>query len=136
MSPLADVGLTKADIRERSAARGLPTWDQPSSPCLSSRLPTGTEVTPLRLARVEAAEQAVRALGIRGDLRVRYHGDTARVEMTREELAAWRTTARRTALREAIVAAGFGRVELDLRGFRSGMTNQPVEAENLDVLEA
>lgn len=135
-SPLADVGLTKAEIRERSAARGLPTWDQPSSPCLSSRLPTGIAVTPLRLARVEAAEQAVRALGIRGDLRVRYHGDTARVEMMRDELDVWRASGRRTVLREAIVAAGFARVELDLRGFRSGMTNQPVEAENLDVLEA
>ena len=135
-SPLAEVGLRKADIRERSAVRGLPTWDQPSSPCLSSRLPTGIAVTPLRLARVEAAEQAVRALGVRGDLRVRYHGDTARVEMTAEELDAWRVSGRRGVLRDAVVGAGFARVELDLRGFRSGMTDQPVDPDSLDVLEA
>ena len=90
----------------------------------------------MRLARVEAAEQAVRALGVRGDLRVRYHGDTARVEMTSNELDAWRAAGRRDELRDAIVGAGFTRVELDLRGFRSGMTNQPVDAGSLDVLEA
>ena len=116
--------------------RSLPTWDQPSSPCLSSRLPTGTAVTPLRLAKVEAAERAARALGIRGDLRVRYHGDTARVEMGRDEVDVWRAGEPRRALRAAIVGAGFARVELDLRGFRTGMTNQPAEAGSLDVLEA
>lgn len=135
-SPLADVGLTKAEIRLLSAQRDLPTWDQPASPCLSSRLPTGIAVTPLRLAKVEAAERAVRALGVRGDLRVRYHGDTARVELGREELDAWRSGSPRRALRAAIAGAGFERVELDLRGFRSGMTNQAAEAESLDVLEA
>src|ERR1051325_3355263 len=67
LSPLADVGFTKAEIRERSSARGLPTWDQPSSPCLSSRIPYGTPVTVARLRRVEAAEAALRDLGIRGD---------------------------------------------------------------------
>ena len=135
-SPLAEVGLTKAEIRLLSEARGLPTWDQPSSPCLSSRLPTGTAVTPLRLAKVEAAERAVRALGVRGDLRVRYHGETARVELGHDELDAWRSGDPRRALRAAIAGAGFARVELDLRGFRSGMTNQPADAESLDVLEA
>lgn len=135
-SPLAIVGFTKEQIRERSAMRGLPTWDQPSSPCLSSRLPTGTPVTPLRLAKVEAAERAARALGIRGDLRVRYHGDTARVELGKEELSAWQSGDGRRTLRAAIAGAGFARVELDLRGFRSGMTNQPADAGSLDVLEA
>lgn len=135
-SPLAAVGLTKAEIRLLSAQRGLPTWDQPASPCLSSRLPTGIAVTPLRLAKVEAAERAVRALGIRGDLRVRYHGATARVEIGREEIDAWRSGDSRRALRAAIAGAGFERVELDLRGFRSGMTNQPADAGSLDVLEA
>jgi len=135
-SPLADVGLTKAQIRFLSARRGLPTWDQPSSPCLSSRLPTGITVTPLRLAKVEAAERAARAIGIRGDLRVRYHGDTARVEIGSAELDAWRAGDSRRALRAAIASAGFDRVELDLRGFRTGMTNQPADAGSLDVLEA
>ncbi len=135
-SPLAEVGLTKAEIRMLSALRGLPTWDQPSSPCLSSRLPTGTAITPLRLAKVEAAERAVRSLGVCGDLRVRYHGETARVEMNAGELEAWRTGDSRRLLRDRVVAAGFTTVELDLRGFRSGMTNQPVDAGSLDILEA
>jgi uncharacterized protein len=135
-SPLAEVGLTKAEIRMLSALRGLPTWDQPSSPCLSSRLPTGTAITPLRLAKVEAAERAVRSLGVCGDLRVRYHGETARVEMNAGELEAWRTGDSRRLLRDRVVAAGFTTVELDLRGFRSGMTNQPIDAGSLDILEA
>ena len=115
-SPLAEVGLTKAEIRDRSRARGLPTWSQPASPCLSSRLPTGTHVTPLRLAKVEAAERAVRALGVTGDLRVRYHGETARVELASDALSTWGTGPARRALRDAVIGAGFARVELDLRG--------------------
>ncbi len=134
-SPLADAGLTKADIRANSATRGLPTWDQPSSPCLSSRLPTGTAVTPLRLARVEAAERAARAVGVTGNLRVRYHGDVARVELDAGELARWRAPGYREVLRDAVTAAGFARVELDLRGFRSGMANEPPAAGDLDVLD-
>lgn len=135
-SPLAAVGLGKQDIRALSAARGLPTWDQPSSPCLSSRLPTGTEVTPLRLARIEVAERAARAIGVQGDLRVRYHGDTARVELTPSEVERWRSTAHRTTLHDAIASAGFRRVELDLRGFRSGMANDAAGEANIDVLGA
>ena len=88
-SPLAEVGLSKAEIRYLSRARGLPTWSKPSSPCLSSRLPYGTPVTPTRLRQVERAEEALRALGVLGDLRVRHHGDLARVELDRRELAEW-----------------------------------------------
>src|SRR5919112_6611028 len=73
-SPLAILGFTKAEIRALSRRRGLPTWSQPSAPCLASRLPYGTAVTPTRLAQVEAAEAAIRALGVSGDLRVRHHG--------------------------------------------------------------
>jgi len=72
-SPLAELGFTKQDIRDASRRLGLPTWQQPSSPCLSSRLPYGTEVTRARLEQIERAEEALRALGIAGDLRVRYH---------------------------------------------------------------
>ena len=129
-SPLAELGFTKVEIRELSRARGIPTWSQPSSPCLSSRLPYGTQVTPIRLARVEAAERALRSLGVRGDLRVRYYGETARVELSREELSRWRTEERREDLRLAVNGAGFARVELDLRGFRSGSLNgrnEPIE---------
>ena len=135
-SPLAVVGLGKQEIRALSAARGLPTWDQPSSPCLSSRLPTGTEVTPLRLARVEAAERAARAIGVQGDLRVRYHGDTARVELTEPEVERWRSATHRSELHDAIVSAGFASVELDLRGFRSGKANDAADASTIDVLGA
>ena len=121
-SPLAELGFTKADIRALSHERGLPTWSQPSSPCLSSRIPYGTAVTRDRLARVEAAERALRALGIAGDLRVRHHGDLARVELAPGELERW-LGADATSLREAVREAGYARVALDLRGFRSGSLN-------------
>jgi pyridinium-3,5-biscarboxylic acid mononucleotide sulfurtransferase len=119
-SPLAAVGLTKAEIRALSRRRGLPTWAQPSSPCLSSRIPYGTPVTPERLARVERAERALRELGVAGDLRVRHHGELARVEAAPAEIA--RLLAGGPA-REAVVAAGYARVAIDLRGFRSGSLN-------------
>jgi pyridinium-3,5-biscarboxylic acid mononucleotide sulfurtransferase len=122
-SPLAELGFTKAEIRERSRALGLPTWQQPSSPCLSSRLPYGTSVTAGRLAQVEQAERALRDLGIEGDLRVRYHDDLARIEIAADQVSAWLHPARSASLHAAVRAAGFDRVALDLRGFRSGSLN-------------
>ena len=123
-SPLAIVGMTKAEIREMSRARGIPTWAQPSSPCLSSRVPYGTAVTPERLRQIERAEEALRALGVSGDLRVRHHGDLARIELAASELDRWLAPAARRALASAVrEAAGFSRVALDLRGFRSGSLN-------------
>ena len=122
-SPLAELGFAKAEIRERSKALGIPTWSQPSSPCLSSRIPYGTSVTPQRLSQVEQAERALRALGIQGDLRVRYHDDLARVELSREVLAHWLNPERFVILRDAVLGAGFARAALDLRGFRSGSLN-------------
>lgn len=122
-SPLAEVGMTKAEIRFLSRERGLPTWSKPSSPCLSSRLPYGMPVTAPRLRQVEAAEAALRDLGIVGDLRVRHHGDLARVELDRRELGEWLEPGRMSALRAAVIAAGFARVAIDLRGFRSGSLN-------------
>jgi len=122
-SPLAEVGLTKEEIRRRSRALGLPTWQQPASPCLSSRLPYGTSVTPERLGLVERAERAVRDLGVTGDMRVRYHDDVARVELAPAELTSWLEPVRAESLRAAVSAAGFPRVAIDLRGFRSGSLN-------------
>ena len=122
-SPLAELGFTKADIRLRSRALGLPTWQQPSSPCLSSRLPYGTSVTAERLQQIERAERALRALGIDGDMRVRYHDDLARVELSRDELQRWLAPDQARALRHALLDAGFTRVAIDLRGFRSGSLN-------------
>ncbi|MFN2563379.1 MAG: ATP-dependent sacrificial sulfur transferase LarE, partial [Gemmatimonadaceae bacterium] len=124
LSPLAIVGFTKAEIRERSRVRGIPTWGQPSSPCLASRLPYGTAVTAERLSQVEQAERAVRALGVRGDLRVRHHGDLARVELPAADLERWLAPDAARRLRDAVRdAAGFTRVAIDLRGYRSGSLN-------------
>jgi uncharacterized protein len=122
-APLAELGLGKADIRALSRARGLPTWAQPASPCLSSRIPYGTPVTPERLRLIERAEAALRALGITGDLRVRHHGSLARVELGPDELQAWLAPGRQTLLARAVRDAGYARVALDLRGFRSGSLN-------------
>jgi uncharacterized protein len=126
VSPLANVGFTKAEIRERSRARGLPTWQQPSSPCLSSRIPYGTPVTITRLKRVERAEAALRELGIAGDLRVRHFGETARIELSTNELREWSTDFNRRRIEAAVLAAGYERADVDPRGFRSGALNEPV----------
>lgn len=122
-SPLAEVGLAKADIRERSRARGLPSWDQPSSPCLASRIPYGTAVTVERLQRIGDAEAALRAIGVRGDLRVRHHDDLARVELPSDEIGRWLEPTASRRLRKAVLDAGYSRVAIDLRGFRSGSLN-------------
>jgi uncharacterized protein len=122
-SPLAELGFTKADIRALSQARGIPTWSQPSSPCLSSRLPYGTPVTPERLAMVERAEAGLRALGVRGDLRVRHFGETGKVEIARAELAHWLLDANRSDVERVVREAGFENAEIDPRGFRSGGLN-------------
>lgn len=122
-APLAEVGLTKFRIRALSRARGLPTWDAPAAPCLASRLPYGFAVTAERLRQVDAAESALRALGVTGDLRVRHHGELARVELPAGTVAHWLQPGRAERLAAAVRSAGFARVALDLRGFRSGSLN-------------
>ena len=122
-SPLAIVGLSKAEIRLLSRRRGLAGWDRPASPCLSSRIPYGTAVTPERLRRIELAERALRELGITGDLRVRHHDQLARVELSRGELARWLEPGARERIRAAVCSAGYDRVAIDLAGFRSGSLN-------------
>ncbi|HEY7725890.1 MAG TPA: ATP-dependent sacrificial sulfur transferase LarE [Anaeromyxobacteraceae bacterium] len=120
-SPLAEAGLTKAEVRAWSAAYGLPTWDKPQMACLASRLPYGTEVTPERLGQVERAEAAVRALGFR-DFRVRWHGVVGRVEVSAGEME--RAFERRDELAGAVKGAGFRLAALDLEPFRSGRMNE------------
>jgi len=120
-SPLALLGFTKAEIRARSERRGIPTWDQPASPCLSSRLPYGTPVTPLRLRTVESAEDALRALGVVGNLRVRHFGVQARVELDADALGYWGHGAGHAAATAAVQAAGF--TEVEFAPFRSGALN-------------
>jgi uncharacterized protein len=122
-SPLAELGMTKAQIRERSRARGLPTWAKPSSPCLSSRIPYGTRVTPERLQRIDRAESSLRELGISGNLRVRDHGDLARIELDRNEVDRACALPMAGLVVDAVKAAGFGRVVIDAGGFRSGSLN-------------
>lgn len=122
-SPLAELGFTKAEIRSLSRLRGLQTADQPSAPCLASRLPYATPVTAERLSQVERAESALRALGIEGDLRVRHHGAIARIELAPDVIDRWSSLGSLAELHEAVASAGFARVVLDLRGFRSGSLN-------------
>lgn len=122
-SPLAELGFTKSEIRGLSQRRGIPTWSQPSSPCLSSRIPYGTSVTPERLARIGSAEDRLRAIGVEGDMRVRYHGRLARVELSRAVLADWLRPERAIQLCDAVRAAGFEEVVIDPRGYRSGSLN-------------
>jgi uncharacterized protein len=132
-SPLLEAGLTKADIRAWSRELGLPTWDQPAAPCLASRIPYGLAVTPERLRQIEQAELALRALGFR-DFRVRHHETTARLEIHPSELdAALRGYA---GLREAVRAAGFDRVALDLEGYRRGALNEGLAPSALVQLGA
>ena len=123
LSPLAIVGLTKEEIRELSRARDLATWSQPSAPCLASRIPYGTPVTSERLEQIDRAEQALRALGITGDLRVRHHGDLARIELEPGAIDGWMQPENSRLLVRAVRDAGFLRVAIDLRGFRSGSLN-------------
>ena len=132
-SPLLEAGLTKADIREWSRELGLPTWDQPAAPCLASRIPYGLAVTPERLRQVEAAELALRGLGLR-DFRVRHHDDTARLEVHPRELAA--ALEMRAELRRAVRAAGFVTVAIDLQGYRRGALNEGLGASSLVQLGA
>jgi uncharacterized protein len=121
--PLVDAGFTKGDVRALSRELGLPTWDKPQLACLSSRFPYGTEITPERLQRVDAFEDGLRALGFR-QLRVRYHGEVARLEIDAPDLP----RAVEPAIRDAIVALGraqgFTFIALDLAGFSSGSLNK------------
>lgn len=126
-SPLLEAGLTKAEIREASRAMGLPTWDQPSSPCLSSRLSYGISVTRERLRQVEAAEALMRRRGFR-EFRVRHHGDVARIEVAPLEMV--RALAQAESLDRALRALGFEAALLDVEGYRRGSLN-----EGLPVLQ-
>ncbi len=122
-SPLDEADLTKADIRELSRRAGLPTWDEPASACLSSRIPYHHEVTPDKLRAIETAEAALHALGFRV-CRVRHHDLVARVELGRDELARALEPGVREAIVQAVRAAGFRYVALDLEGYRTGSANE------------
>ncbi|HTU92722.1 MAG TPA: ATP-dependent sacrificial sulfur transferase LarE [Gemmataceae bacterium] len=127
--PLQEAGFTKADVRALALAWELPTWDKPASPCLSSRLAPGVEVTPERTARVEAAEEYLHSLGYR-ECRVRLHeGELARVEVPLPDLARLLDPTVHQELVRRLKELGFRFVTLDLEGFRSGNLNQLVSLD-------
>ncbi len=117
-SPLAELGWTKPRIRAAAQRLCLPVWDAPAAPCLASRIQYGLTVTPERLRQIEAAEALLRGLGVTGDLRVRHRGDVASVEVLPDIRAS--LAARWSEAEQGLRALGFGRVELDPRGYRRG----------------
>jgi len=122
-SPLDEVDLSKDEIRELSRQAGLPTWNEPASACLSSRIPYHTEVTDEKLRTIERAEQALRALGFRV-FRVRHHDDLARIEIARAEMPRALDPDVSAAIVRALKEAGYRYVSLDLQGYRTGSLNE------------
>jgi uncharacterized protein len=130
VAPLADAGLGKAAVRALAQAAGLSVWDKPASACLSSRLEYGRPVSVEALRQVEAAEDALHGLGLR-QVRVRHHGDLARVELDRATLAQGVTLVLLDQITAAVRAAGFMYVTLDTEGYRSGSMNAVLPVEML-----
>ena len=122
-SPLLEAGLTKAEIRQLSHARGLPTWDRPASPCLASRIPYGIPVTAVTLNKIAQGEQYLHSLGLR-QLRLRHHGDVARIELDPEDIAKVIKPEIRQDIVAHLKALGYKYVALDLTGYRIGSLNE------------
>ncbi|NOT57982.1 MAG: ATP-dependent sacrificial sulfur transferase LarE [Deltaproteobacteria bacterium] len=120
--PLVEARFSKADIRACSKLLGLPTWEKPASPCLSSRVPYGTPITAKMLSQIAQAESFIRGQGFQ-ELRVRHHGTTARIEIRKDELPHL-SVATVEAMRRKLKESGFASSVLDLEGFRSGVFNE------------
>jgi uncharacterized protein len=127
-SPLLDAGLGKNEIRELSRSLGLPTWDKPATPCLSSRFPYGQKITAEALARINKAESFIRSLGVK-DLRVRNHSETARIEVLPDEFHGMMEN--REKIINHLKSLGFKYITLDLQGFRSGSANEVLPDKDL-----
>ncbi len=138
-APLKEAGLTKAEIRELSAQLGLPTADKPQMACLSSRIPYGEAVTPEKLRMIEAGENVLRDLGFY-DVRVRHHelklGHLARIEVGPSELPKFLANGTAQRVTEALKAAGYTHVTLDLQGYRRGSTNEQLLASRLPEVKS
>jgi uncharacterized protein len=134
LAPLAEVGLTKADIRTLARRAGLSVWDKPVSACLSSRIAYGRPVNRETLARVEQAEEYLRNLGFR-QFRVRDHGDLARIEVAKDEMEAILVPARMKNISKALKATGFTYVAIDCEGYRSGSMNAVLGEEQVKSTE-
>jgi len=130
--PLVEAGLNKDAIRRYSRELGLPTWDKPSSPCLSSRFPYGTAINLDRLKQVGACEVFLKQLGFR-EFRVRYHGDVARIEVAQAEFDRFFDRAVREAIVRQFKATGFKYVSIDLQGYRSGSMNEAMHSGSNSV---
>lgn len=124
-SPLIEAGMTKEEVRELSRMLNLPTWNKPSSPCLSSRFPYGETITDAALRQVQEAEKLMRSLGFT-EFRVRHHGETARIEVTEEEMPKMLDPEIRRAVTEELRSLGYAFVALDLEGFKSGKLNRTI----------
>ena len=127
-APLVEAGFSKADVRQLAYTWGVPVAEKPAAPCLASRFAYGVRVTEQGLRRIDEAEEAMRELGFE-ILRVRDHGDLARVEVPREDLE--RAASVSTLIEERLRALGFKYVTLDLRGFRSGSLNEVLEGPSM-----
>ena len=125
-SPLAELGFTKQDIRDLARSKGLPMWNKPSLACLSSRIPYGTRITRELLSTVQAAEDAIRCLGV-SQVRVRHHGDTARIEIAPAEFTLLLANGAAEQAVKAIKDLGFTYVCLDLEGYRTGSMNAAIK---------
>jgi pyridinium-3,5-biscarboxylic acid mononucleotide sulfurtransferase len=125
VSPLDEAGFTKDEIRELARALGLPTWDEPASACLSSRVPHGTAIDPAVLARIDAAETVLRELGFR-ICRVRHHGELARLEFGRDEIDRATASPVRETIDRRLKKLGYAYVTVDLRGYRLGGRDHPI----------
>lgn len=128
-SPMIEAGITKADIRALSQELGLRTWNKQSAACLASRIPYGVELTPQRLSMIDKAEQYI-APYITGSLRVRYHGDVARIEVREDEIPA--ILAHRKDIVQALRRCGFTYVSLNLGGYEMGSLNEVIETDEED----
>lgn len=127
-SPLAETGLSKMEIRELARRLNLPMWDKPSLACLSSRIPYGTRITPALVKNVHAAEAIVRGLGIR-QVRVRHHGDTARIEVDRDDIVRLVSEVAKQKIVNSFKALGYTYVCLDLEGYRTGSMNEVISLD-------
>jgi uncharacterized protein len=134
LSPLRECGFSKADIRERSKALGLPTWDQPAFACLSSRFPYGTAITPEALVKIDRAETALYQLGFRV-VRVRHHANLARIEIGPDEISRCGDPELRGKIVAAVKEAGYAYVALDLEGYRTGSMNEILGAAERETSE-
>lgn len=130
-SPLAELGISKLEVRELAKWLELPWWDKPAQPCLSSRFPYGEAITVAKLQRVGRSERYLRNLGL-NNLRVRSEGDTARIELPPEQIKEFASTTDLPTLVAALQSYGFLYVTLDLEGYRSGKLNQVLQRSSID----